>query len=104
MALRGDILPLKSPMAAEIDTGLKNRWRWDWLEAEHEGDKISRFFEKLKIAGKAYCKLCRCEIAYKSTGKRALFDHLKGKQHNEKVKTSNDNFRLSGKPEGNIAS
>ena len=52
-------------------------------------------FEKLKIPSKAYCVVCRSEI-YKSGGRRALIDHIKGNDHQAKISSGNKNFRLPG--------
>ena len=37
MSHRTDIVPRNSH-TAEIDASVKNKWRWDWLDREHDGD------------------------------------------------------------------
>ena len=36
-------------------------------------EKISSWVEKVKKEGVAWCRLCDCEINYKSAGKRQFF-------------------------------
>ena len=84
MTTRGDIVQKDAPIA-EIDAGITNKWRWDWLQVDYEGEKYD-CFEKFKTPGKAYCKTCRVEILYKSGGVRALTDHMKGNRHSEQFK------------------
>ena len=95
MSARSDIV-LPGTLTADLDAGVKNSWRWDWLERSHEGElkRYKACFHKLKAAGKAYCSLCRSELSYGSIGARALKDHIVGKLHQQKIKGAGKNFRL----------
>jgi histidinol phosphatase-like enzyme len=41
----------------EIDKGIKNIWKWAWLEREVCGELVSRHIRKLSEKGKAFCTL-----------------------------------------------
>ena len=76
---RSDIVERGS--VGDWDNGLKNKWRWNWLERKHEDVEFGQYIDKLKAPGKAYCKLCRLELTYKSAGARILADHMKSQGH-----------------------
>lgn len=87
----------------EIDKGLKNRFKWEWLnksvEVEDE-DKIKykiKFdlcFEKLYVPGRVLCTHCNDEIKYGTSGKKALEMHVKNPKHIKAWKTRKDNMEL----------
>lgn len=54
-----------------------NLWKWLWLEAEIDGECRKDCIRKLSVAGKAYCKLCNCEIEYDKQGKPVIIGHTK---------------------------
>ena len=45
---------------AEIDAGVPNKFRWDWMTLQDtNGDYYSAYIKKLNVAGFAVCKWCR---------------------------------------------
>ena len=93
----------------EIDRGLPNMWRWDWLEVEVKlgPDSDSKYslvevIRKLEQPGKCYCLVCKKEIKYSSRGLPALRDHCEktGKNNTNKhmtlMKTMKSNYRIDG--------
>ena len=43
---RGDMVPRRS-QTVDVDTRVKNKWRWDWLETEYAGETFVKSLEKL---------------------------------------------------------
>lgn len=52
-----------------IDSTVKNKWRWDWLDS----DIMQQYIRKLKFSGQAHCILCNKTLIYQCGGKK---DHL----------------------------
>jgi hypothetical protein len=67
----------------EIDKGIKNIWKWEWLEREVCGELVSRHIQKLGEKGKAFCTLCRKDLSYASQGRKALEQHIQLKVHHD---------------------
>ena len=55
-------------------------------------EKISSWVEKVKKEGVAWCRLCDCEINYKSAGKRQLADHARKQKHQKSRKGVKENY------------
>ena len=52
-----------------IDSGVKNRFRWQWLESKDDaGQFLSDYIRKLDVAGVAKCIICDDKIKYASSG------------------------------------
>jgi len=45
-----------------LDKGLKNVWKWEWLEKKVGEELIGRFIRKIKTRGHAYYELCNKNI------------------------------------------
>lgn len=41
--------------ANRIIEGLKNDWRWNWLDREYDGCRIGDVIRKVEVRGKAFC-------------------------------------------------
>ena len=41
-----------------LENGLKNVWKWEWLEKKVGEELIGWFIRKMKTRGHAYCELC----------------------------------------------
>ena len=80
------VLRKDAATAREVNKNIKNKWNWAWVDesvvvykdAETKKEvmyeeKISSWVEKVKKEGVAWCRLCDCEINYKSAGKRQFF-------------------------------
>lgn len=100
MALRKDILEKKDDTLVrqkEVEAKIQNLWRWDWLEKEVDGIKLSVCFHKLAYPGKAYCSWCQTEIDYSGRGWSALKAHVKVSKHQRHAQTKKSNYSLSCK-------
>ena len=74
----------------EIDViSKKNRLSVKWFREEYEGDKFKWWLSKKRQDGVAFCRLCHKDITYRKMGKKALFQHAKGRVHKANVKVSN---------------
>lgn len=91
MASRSDIIP----RGVAIQEKVSNPWIWEWLERDEKtGIPYGQEFEKLKAPGLAYCKICRTEISYGSSGLKALRDHRRSKKHQIIYEQSKQHFIL----------
>ena len=60
----------------EIDKGVSNAWRWEWLEGEVDGcERLGDFMWKVNLAGCAYCTACNKDVDYRNGGKKVLVQH-----------------------------
>ena len=80
----------------EIDNGLRNIWKWEWLEKRVGGEMISKYIRKLNIKGVALCDLCNKHISYAGRGWKSLEQHMTKKLHRDNVKIQSANYSLSG--------
>ncbi|XP_060769988.1 uncharacterized protein LOC132881495 isoform X2 [Neoarius graeffei] len=89
-------LSVKSDVT-KIDSGIENKWRWDWLERKApDGSVFSLVFEKLNKKGIARCKLCCCELNYGRRGFVTLSGHVKSEKHRSRVEIQKTNYALPG--------
>ena len=44
--------------------GIKNSWRWEWMENVVSREKLFLFMRKIITPGVTYCTLCHQEINY----------------------------------------
>ncbi len=86
-----------------IDSGVKNKWNWNWLQHSVEVQlekhgvktfKLEAIFQKIDVPGKAWCTTCESEINYGSRGRVAMIDHVKGKSHIRKTDTVLSNHSI----------
>jgi hypothetical protein len=79
------------------DAGLRNRWRWDWLDKKADNGKIvETFMKKLKALGHAVCILCNAELAYGNRGSVSLIKHASTSKHIKAVNAVKGNYRIQG--------
>lgn len=81
----------------KVDKGLKNTWKWEWLERKVGDELVGRFLRKLNSRGIAFCELCSKNISYSTSGWKALQQHILKKVHIENKKIKATNQSLSGK-------
>ena len=79
------------------DSSVKNKWRWEWTEATHDDEKVSKHIRKLTKAGHALCLVCDSELNYGSRGRVVFEKHLLSVQHKKAVKGIDGSSTLSGK-------
>lgn len=96
------------------DKGSRYSWNWEWLEKEYsvtvsekEGKKgkqtkimilcYDHCIKKLAAVGKAYCDVCRKEVAYGNKGFTAIKVHCDTSSHKEKIICRSENNHLPGK-------
>lgn len=86
---------------ADLEKGIKNKFRWDWLNIEDKlNEKINFWCRKVDIPGTVYCTACNTSIKYCNEGLKSLLNHsgtAVHKKRRESVKNSQllfstDNF------------
>lgn len=87
----------KGDSVTKIDFGLKNPWKWQWLEKKIGDTTIGDCIEKVDLPGEARCNVCGKEIAYSSKGCTAIIQHMRGTHHIEAMRTRKENYSLPGK-------
>ena len=61
----------------KIDSGIKNRWNWKWLEVrDSNGIFLSDYIRKLDLPGFARCTICPHDINYGNGGKRNIISTI----------------------------
>jgi len=70
-----------------IYKGIKNAWKWQWLEKCVEGDMISKHIRKLNVAGIVRCILSAKDISYRIGAFKSIHHHTSKKIHTSKSKT-----------------
>lgn len=101
------VLTLNDPSAKDIDSSVKNKFKWNWLQ-EHElvgGCPVGYdCFTKISLPGQVLCKLCGDKINYASSGKKALRHHINSPKHLKVWKLKQSNMVIAVNPqEGVIA-
>ena len=43
----------------EVDKGVENCWKWEWLERTVDGNSVGQFNRKIDSRGVARCQLCQ---------------------------------------------
>ena len=61
----------------EIDKGIANCWKWEWLERLVDGKPVGQFIRKIDSRGVARCQLCQKDINYTGRGWISLEQHMK---------------------------
>ena len=54
------------------DLGVKNRWKWEWLQVKVGESYLSDCIRKIDRSGYALCIYYNCQINYGTNGKTAL--------------------------------
>ncbi|KAH3749420.1 hypothetical protein DPMN_183918 [Dreissena polymorpha] len=81
----------------ELESGVKNKWRWEWLnERGSLGEKWGDWLKKPNTPGSAYCEICFKTINYKSNGKKAFKSHAEDVTHLKNYRTWKSNQVLPG--------
>ncbi|XP_076109456.1 uncharacterized protein LOC143078481 [Mytilus galloprovincialis] len=80
----------------EVDKGVKNCWKWDWVERSVYGNPVGQFIRKINSRGIARCELCQKDINYAGRGWKSLEQHLTKKLHLDNLKMRKTNHSLSG--------
>ncbi|XP_071378224.1 zinc finger and SCAN domain-containing protein 12-like isoform X2 [Centroberyx affinis] len=76
----------KNAATGDLERGLKNKWRWQWLEeTDSQGQRYDVWLAKVDIPGMAWCKLCSKNIAYAQNGKKVFARHTEDHHHREMV-------------------
>lgn len=78
-----------------VDKGLKNPWKWEWLEKNVDGEPVRRFIRKLDMRGLAKCELCNKNINYGGRGWRSLEQHMLKKLHRDNLKIVSSNYSIT---------
>jgi hypothetical protein len=60
----------------EVDKGIKNCWKWEWLERLVDGKPVGQFIRKIDSRGVARCQLCQKDINYTGRGWISLEQHM----------------------------
>ena len=60
----------KSTDLKKLESSVKNKFRWDWLEEKDEhGEMLSCYVRKIDKPGMAYCVYCEQTLNYSKKGK-----------------------------------
>ena len=78
----------------KIDNGIKNKWRWEWVEND---DSLRQYIKKIKLPGQAFCTLCNRTLKYQSSGKKDLQRHITSPPHTAAVNNVKTNYSLDSK-------
>ena len=79
----------------EIDSNIKNGFRWAWLEEKDCNDNfLSDYIRKVNIAGKVLCTYCNQLLSHKSGGKNDIKKHAAKKSHQNVLKLRKTNTTL----------
>ena len=78
----------------KIDKGVKNAFRWEWLQVEIDGSVLGEFIRKVKVPGKYLCEWCGDVNSYASRGLSALRSHVTTSKHLEKKRIRVQNYSL----------
>lgn len=65
----------------EIDKGIKNIFKWEWLHNTVNETPLCDFIRKIKAQRKAKCVWCDQEILYGGRGLAALEQHVDSAKH-----------------------
>ncbi|XP_069960576.1 zinc finger and BTB domain-containing protein 9 isoform X5 [Cherax quadricarinatus] len=85
-----------------LERGISNKFRWDWLEREipitiNQNKvyyKVGEFISKVNIGGKCWCWTCRELLDYASRGRIAIEKHVQSKKHAQNSESSWDGYKL----------
>ncbi|KAJ8364703.1 hypothetical protein SKAU_G00135340 [Synaphobranchus kaupii] len=87
----------KNAATGDLERGLKNKWRWQWLEeTDSQGQRYDVWLAKVDIPGMAWCKLCNKNIAYAQNGKKVFAKHTEDHHHREMVNQQQHTQTLPG--------
>lgn len=86
-----------------IDANCKNKFRWEWLETNVEGEILSTNIRKVNKEGKVKCIVCDKLVNYGSRGKVAIADHVKSDDHKKRVNLVKTNTKLPASLTGGVS-
>ena len=67
---------LEGSDVTRMESTIKNKWRWAWLDEKDDKGKLFRTWcKKLSEPGACFCCACNKKLLYGSNGKKALFKH-----------------------------
>ena len=78
----------------KIEEGVKNKWRWEWVEND---DLLRQYIKKIKLPGQAFCILCNRTLRYQSSGKKDLQRHITSPPHQAAMRNVKSNYSLDSK-------
>ena len=79
----------------EIDSNIKNGFRWASLEEKDGNDNfLSDYIRKVNDAGKVLCTYCNQLLSHKSGGKNDIKKHTAKKSHQNVLKLRKTNTTL----------
>ena len=79
----------------EIEKGVKNVFRWSWLEEKDGNDcYLSDYLRKIDLPGKIFCNVCDTILSYKGGGKKDLKAHALKSKHKDNLKLRKTNTVL----------
>ena len=64
------------------DQGVKNRWKWQWLQVKVGESFLSDCIRKIDLPGYVLSIYCNCQINYGTNGKTALTRHVSNSNKN----------------------
>ena len=78
----------------QIDSTVKNKWCWTWIETERNGVCLNAFIRKLNRPGVSLCLWCDKEVHYGGKGLAALLQHTETALHKKCKVARQSNYRL----------
>jgi hypothetical protein len=76
---------LKSKSSKWKENGIKNQWRWHWLDTVVDGQRLGTVIRKKTEDGQAFCVPCSKTVQYQSKGLAALTGHVARPSHVKKA-------------------
>ena len=82
---------------SSLEKGVKNRWRWAWLQEENVDSVCFEVWcRKIDAPGVSFCVPCGKTIAYRSSGKKALVAHANDPEHRRILSSVYKSTKLDG--------
>ena len=75
----------KSKSSKWKENGIKNQWRWHWLDTVVDGQRLGTVIRKETEDGQAFCVPCSKTVKYQSKGLAALTGHVARPSHVKKA-------------------
>lgn len=97
----GKTIPPQDPSVKEIDAGVKNKFKWTWLQESCivDGHTLSLdCYSKVSLPGKVLCTVCNDTINYATSGKKALLNHVRLAKHVKAWKVQQQNMQITISP------
>ena len=68
-------------LVQKIDSDIKNKWKWSWLEKAPFIFPLEMFIKKIHVPGEAHCTLCNARIKYGGKGVSSIIKHCNTASH-----------------------